>query len=100
MRVDEYVVARQTNETYALASEYRRIGDRLRDYKNHRFPSGSMVQVNDPRFKGIGCVTMDDACPPDKLALTLESGNVWWYPIENCTHAITKATQSTTGAHT
>lgn len=74
----------QIDRASALALEYRLIGDRLRDYTNHRFPVGLKVRVDDPRFKGVGCVTREDACPPDKLPIILESGNVWWYPIENC----------------
>lgn len=78
-------VATQIELANSLAKDYRAIGDRLRAYKNHRFQVGSHVQVNDPKFTGIGVVTLEDACPPDKLPVILESGNTWWYPIENCT---------------
>lgn len=75
----------QINKANALAVEWRSIGNRLRDYKNHRFQVGSKVRVNNPRFVGVGIVAFDADCQPDNLAVCLENGNVWWYPIEDCT---------------
>lgn len=58
--------------------------ERLRAQKNDAFPVGSMVQVNSERFHGIGFVVRDEACPLEKLAVRVESLNVWWYPTEDC----------------
>src|SRR5215211_8312642 len=58
--------------------------EQMRAQKIAAFPYGVMVQVNSERFHGIGFVVRDDSCPLEKLAVRVESLNVWWYPIEDC----------------
>ena len=56
----------------------------MRAMRTSVFPVDSVVRVDDPRFHGIGIVSRDEACPIEKLAVRVESLNVWWYPIEHC----------------
>ena len=56
----------------------------MRAQKLAAFPYGCMVEVNSDRFHGIGFVVKDESCPLEKLAVRVESLNVWWYPIEDC----------------
>lgn len=58
--------------------------EQMRAQKNATFPVGSLVQVESERFHGIGIVSIDESCPLEKLAVRVESGNVWWYPVEDC----------------
>lgn len=48
------------------------------------FPRGQPVHVNSTRYTGFGVRLLEDNEPPDHLAVLLENGNVWWYPIEAC----------------
>lgn len=56
----------------------------IRAVKNETFPIGSIVSVDNERFHGLGIVSRDETCPLDKLAVRVESLNVWWYPTEDC----------------
>ena len=56
----------------------------MRAMRTSVFPVDSVVRVDDPRFHGIGIVSRDEACPIEKLAVRVESLNVWWYPVEHC----------------
>lgn len=56
----------------------------MRAQKNAAFPKYSMVQVDSERFHGIGFVDELEGCPLEKLAVRVESLNIWWYPIEDC----------------
>ena len=58
--------------------------EQMRAQKLAAFPHGCMVQVNSDRFHGIGFVVKDESCPLEKLAVRVESLNVWWYPVEDC----------------
>lgn len=60
--------------------------ERIRAQKLAAFPRHSMVQVNSERFHGIGivCDSDIDGCPLEKLAVRVESMNIWWYPLEDC----------------
>jgi hypothetical protein len=60
--------------------------EQIRAQKIAAFPKYSMVQVESERFHGIGIVADSDAdgCPLEKLAVRVESLNIWWYPIEDC----------------
>ncbi len=48
------------------------------------FPLHKPVIVNCPRYRGHGVRVPDHGEPPEQIAVRLENGNVWWYPIENC----------------
>lgn len=67
-----------------LVIKYKLLACRLKDYRDHVFKQGSRVKVDNPRFTGIGEVACQYDLQPDLLAVTLENGNTWWYPIENC----------------
>jgi hypothetical protein len=58
--------------------------EQVRARKAATFPYGSMVQVSNERFHGIGFVDRDESCPLEKLPVRVESQNVWWYPLEDC----------------
>lgn len=58
--------------------------ERMRAEKIAAFPVNSIVSVESERFHGIGIVAFDETCPLEKLAVRVESLNVWWYPIEDC----------------
>lgn len=58
--------------------------ERMRAEKNAAFPADSVVSVESERFHGVGVVAFDETCPLEKLAVLVESLNVWWYPIEDC----------------
>ena len=58
--------------------------EQMRAQKEAAFPPGIMVQVDSARFHGIGYAVRDESCPLEKVAVRVESLNVWWYPIEDC----------------
>jgi hypothetical protein len=58
--------------------------EQIRAQKDAVFPVGSMVQVNNERFHGIGFVVRDESCHIESLPVRVESLNVWWYPTEDC----------------
>jgi hypothetical protein len=60
--------------------------EEIRTQKAITFPKYSLVQVDSERFHGIGIVADSDmdGCPLEKLAVRVESLNIWWYPIEDC----------------
>ena len=58
--------------------------EQIRAEKARVFPPGIMVMVESDRFHGIGYVVKDESCPIEKLAVRVESLNVWWYPTEDC----------------
>lgn len=51
----------------------------LNSYKSEQFPARSIVRVE---TIGFGIVVIDSECPADKIPVRVESGNVWYYPIE------------------
>lgn len=67
-----------TNATAQFAS----IRQWLREYANDQFPTGSVVVVVNPRFRGSGIVASYENCPADHLAVMVESGNVWFYHLD------------------
>lgn len=58
--------------------------EQMRAQKTAAFPKYSMVQVDNERFHGIGFVDELEGCPLEKLAVLVESLNIWCYPIEDC----------------
>lgn len=55
----------------------------LQEYKEREFGKGMRVRVDSGRYRGPGSVVADSQCPPDQVAVQLENGNVWWYPIDH-----------------
>lgn len=68
----------------ALLGRYRRALAELEKFKADLFYHGTPVTVDCPRYKGPGTAVTDNQCPPDQVAVLLENGNVWWYPMEAC----------------
>lgn len=73
-------------ELRALLPDLRKIVSKFAVWKVQAYPRGARVKVDCARYCGTGEVAYDvtEACPIDHLAVKLENGNVWWYPIENC----------------
>lgn len=67
-----------------LISRYKYAFEQLQKWKNVNFPRGSTVYVECDRYSGLGIVAMSESCPLDKLAVKLENGNTWHYPLECC----------------
>jgi hypothetical protein len=61
---------------------------RLENYRNEIFPIGSRARVECESYTGVGDVCFDDECPIHQVPVKLERGNVFWFPIENCTPAL------------
>lgn len=59
----------------------------LEEARAIEFKPQTPVRIHDVRFKGYGLVLADESCPMDKLSVLLENGNIWWYPLENCSTA-------------
>ena len=66
----------------AWLGRYRRALDELEKCKSERYYHGTPVMVDCPRYKGPGVAVTDNQCPPDQVAVSLENGNTWWYPME------------------
>ena len=67
---------------------FRSAKDMLERYKAGEFPHGTRVKVECPRrYTGPGVAVDDDRVPADHLAVRLENGNTWWYPLECCANA-------------
>lgn len=76
-------------EAYNEVNAYMQAKGRIEAFKNQQFPIGSNVWVDSSRYIGPGVVTSDPDCPPlHQLAVRLENGNVWWYPLEDCKPAL------------
>lgn len=72
----------------ARLAAFRKAAERLKEARDAEFKAGRAVRVN--RESGhhlYGLVTTNDGCPLDQLAVRLENGNVWWYPLDDC-HAM------------
>lgn len=61
--------------------------DHLREARDAEFKPMRGVRVINERYRGYGLVVRDEGCPLDQVAVTLENGNTWWYPIEDCSLA-------------
>lgn len=75
------------NDTQRLESRcfaYFYAHSQLLKLKNKMFPSGQRVMVDCERYRGEGTVVMEDGTPPENLAVKLENGNVWYYPVHHC----------------
>lgn len=64
--------------------QYQTAKERLIEARQREFPTGRGVRVIHERFNGYGMIVEDDGCPVDQLAVKLENGNTWWYPLDSC----------------
>lgn len=71
-----------------VSERYRTAKVELLQRNRLAFPLSSVVAVACPQYTGPGIVTMEDGCPPDKVPVRLENGNVWWYPVEACKRVV------------
>lgn len=73
-----------------LLAEYRRARFNLANYKLRKFPSRCVVVVESERYSGFGILAYGSNEPPplDRLPVELESGNVWWYGLEECRRSV------------
>lgn len=63
---------------------YERARDWLREARDVELKPGRSVRVVNERYNGYGMIVSDESCPLDKIAVQLENGNKWWYPVEDC----------------
>jgi hypothetical protein len=61
--------------------------ERLQEARHREFPIGRGVRVVHERYNGYGMIVEDGGCPVDQLAVKLENGNTWWYPLDSCSLA-------------
>src|SRR6267154_399905 len=66
-----------------LAS-FRKAQEWLKEARAAEFKAGRPVLVLHDRFRGYGLVADSADCPLDQLAVQLENGNTWWYPLDDC----------------
>lgn len=66
---------------------FRHAEKKMREARDAEFAPGRAVRVISARFNGFGWIVRDSGCPLDQLPVQLENGNVWWYPLEDCTLA-------------
>ncbi|MEK0451176.1 MAG: hypothetical protein RL088_3444, partial [Verrucomicrobiota bacterium] len=64
-----------------LLARYRAVCEELEAYRIRRFPRRSFVHVEGV---GVGVVVATDGCPPHKIPVLVESGNVWFYELDRC----------------
>lgn len=69
------------DEIKELVERYTSIRDKLIDWRRDNFPVRSVVYVECDQYTGFGIVERDGA-EPHQLAVRLENGNTWWYPVE------------------
>lgn len=66
--------------------KYRAASDMLLALRAAVFPRNTPVMVNADHYKGPGVAhnSASRDVPPHLLAVLLENGNIWHYPIEQC----------------
>ncbi len=72
-----------TSHIINLASIWRKVSNELKDYRRCTFRKFRFVKVDCERFRGHGITIFQGEAPPDHVAVLLENGNTWWYPIES-----------------
>jgi hypothetical protein len=70
-------------EKTPLLSAYATARAALEKYRDENYSRGTPVMVNCNRYVGPGLAVRDAQCPLDQVAVVLENGNVWWYPLES-----------------
>jgi hypothetical protein len=72
---------------FQVAVAYRAIGQWLRSYAQDQFPLGEVVRVDADSYKGFGIIDSYCDLSPANVAVRLENGNVWHYPVETVARA-------------
>jgi hypothetical protein len=70
-----------------LLASYVRTCAALENHRAIHFPRRSFVRVEGI---GVGVVVATDGCPPHKIPVIVESGNVWFYEMTKCQPAKAK----------
>lgn len=70
-----------------LLASYVRTCAALENHRAIHFPRRSFVRVEGI---GVGVVVATDGCPPHKIPVLVESGNVWFYEMTKCEPARAK----------
>ena len=70
-----------------LLASYVRTCAALDNHRAIHFPRRSFVRVEGI---GVGVVVAMDGCPPHKIPVLVESGNVWFYEMTKCQPARAK----------
>lgn len=73
-----------TKAVKTMFRDWKGLSFQLAAWKSQTFVPGSVVTVDCERYSGDGMVFYDPDCPLDQLAVRLQNGNAWWYPIEKC----------------
>lgn len=73
--------------SHDLLASYVRTCAALENHRAIHFPRRSFVRVEGI---GVGVVVAQDGCPPHKIPVLLDSGNVWWYEMTKCEPARAK----------
>lgn len=66
----------------SILYRYRSAESALDRYNAANFPHKSKVVVDCPQYRGPGVVLRESSCPPTKVSVMLENGNIWHYPIQ------------------
>lgn len=61
---------------------YHEIEAKLMAYRRCHFRHRGFVKVDCSQFHGYGFAVLSSDVPPDRVAVHLENGNTWWYPID------------------
>ena len=67
--------------------QFQSARDRLMESRNAEFKPRRAVRVINERYHGFGLIVHDETCPLDQIAVRLENGNTWWYPLDDCSLA-------------
>lgn len=68
-----------------LLEHYGLVKSIIIERKNEMFPKNTLVEVNSPRYHGKGIVSEHQhGCSADNLAVKLDNGNTWYYPVNCC----------------
>lgn len=64
-----------------ILTAYHNLAYALEEYRAEAMPLGSAVKVCAANYSGFGFVATISEVPPDKVAVRLENGNVWYYNL-------------------
>lgn len=73
-----------------LVANYDRAAKKLLDYKASELPPNTVVYVECDQYTGYGISVLNDGVKPNQIAVKLENGNTWWYPVEKTFPANTR----------
>ena len=64
---------------------YKSAAMKLERLRREQFPEGCSVRIASGQYHGLGEVVAVPECPLDQIAVRIENGNLWWYPLETAT---------------